>query len=400
MQDKRTQRRYIHRTMSAQLTDSELLAELVSFDTVSTKSNLPLVDFISDYLDVSGIELFRQLSADGTKANLIARVGLQHKPDENGLALSGHLDVVPADEPDWHSDPFTLIETDEGFVGRGACDMKGFVALAVNTLRQATAEKLKNPLVLLLSYDEEIGSFGAQQMIEHWGAAFPCPRRVIVGEPTSLRVVRMSKGHLKVRIEIPGVGAHSGFPHLGINAVERAGQVLTRLSTLREKWQEVRVDSSDFFPETPYPALNIATIHGGNAINIVPERCTIEVGIRALPGMDSATLVDQLGAMLTDLPFFDELNVDTVHDNPPMLLQDSAPIHRKLCELFGQQESFGVSYASDAGMFRKGGMDCVIFGPGDIAVAHKPNEIMPKADFARARNLLDKSVGVFCGDIT
>lgn len=149
------------------LTDAELLAKLVAFDSTSAHSNLPIADFIRDYLDTPGIEIAAHPNENGSKVNLLIRVGSHdHHDERSGLLLSGHMDVVPALEPDWRSDPFTLTQTDDAYVGRGACDMKGFLAVAINAARRAVERRLRRPLVLLLTYDEELGTLGAQRFVE------------------------------------------------------------------------------------------------------------------------------------------------------------------------------------------------------------------------------------------
>lgn len=390
--------------MAAALADSELLARLVAFDTTSSKSNISIADFICDYLDDPQIEIVRIPSADGNKVNLMARIGgagnsslgPAGRDHRGGLVLSGHLDVVPANEPGWRSEPFALTETDDAYVGRGACDMKGFVALAINIARAAVGWKLNSALVLILSYDEEVGSFGVKRIADTWDNRFELPTSTIVGEPTSLRAVRMHKGHLKMRVTLTGQGAHSGYPHLGKNAIEPAGRIVTALSELRRTLQQERSELSEFFPQTPYVALNVAQICGGEAINIVPDRCTIDLGVRVLPGMDSAAMIERVRHAIEAVEDRGDCEVDVLHDNPPMLLAEDSQTNRKLCGLLPQTVTYSASYASDAGMLQRMGLECVLCGPGTIEVAHKPNESMPKRDFVAGKELIERAVRSFC----
>ncbi len=385
--------------MTKTFSDEQLLARLVAFDTTSCHSNLPAVDFLCDYLDHPGIELIRQPAVDEPKANLIVRIGGTdtENTDRHGLVLSGHLDVVPANEPDWRSDPFTLTETADAYVGRGACDMKGFVTLAVNLARQRSTASLKHPLVLILTYDEEVGSFGALNLVRHWQPPFGLPRSAIIGEPTSLRVVRMHKGHLKMRITLRGQGAHSGYPHLGVNAIEPAARVIAALTKLRRTLETERTDTSVHFPETPYVALNVAMIAGGEAINIVPDKCVVDVGLRALPGMKSDTVIDLVQSTIEGVADRGQCEVEVLHDNPPMLLAEESSTNQTLCDIMSQAETYGVSYATDAGVLQQLDLECAIFGPGTIEVAHKPNESMPKSEFAEGRRFLERVIDRMCG---
>ena len=387
------------------LADAELLARLVAFDTTSRNSNLPLADFLCDYLDVPGVRIARNPSADGRKANLVAWVGPEpaaDRPDRRGLVLSGHMDVVPAEEAEWQSDPFTLADGGDRWVGRGACDMKGFLALAANLAAEAVAagaagaERWRAPLALVFTYDEEVGTLGAKRLAESFPEAAALPRNAIIGEPTSLRVARAHKGHLKLRVTLHGVAAHSGYPHLGANAIEPAGRVIVALSGLRRELAAEAPPHRELFPEVPFVPLNVGTVHGGAAINVVPDRCVVEVGVRPLPGIGSAELIERVDRAVRAAAAPFEPEIELLSDSPPLLLDEAAPIHRHLCALVGQTGAASVSFATDAGWLQTLGLDCAIFGPGSIAVAHKPNEHLPKAEFAAARELLGATIRQFC----
>lgn len=378
------------------LSDADLLARLIAFDTTSRNSNLPLADFLADYLDRPGVRVERNPSADGAKANLIVWVGPEPAGDRRGLVLSGHMDTVPADEAGWRSDPFTLTDEGDRWVARGSCDMKGFLAVAANLAAEVDPASLRAPLALVFTYDEEVGTLGARRLTETFPEAGALPRSAIIGEPTSLRVARVHKGHLKVRITLHGRSAHSGYPHLGLNAIEPAGRVIEALTRLRHELQAETIPNRDLFPEVPFVPLNVGTIQGGSAINVVPDRCIVEVGVRPLPGVDSADLAERIrrAAIESAAPF--EPDVEVLSDSPPMLLDEGSPIHRHLCGIVGQDAGASVSFATDAGWLQRLGMDCAIFGPGTIEVAHKPNESLPKSEFAAARELLARTIQAFC----
>jgi acetylornithine deacetylase len=382
--------------MAAHLSDADLLSRLIAFDTTSRNSNLPLADFLADYLDRPGVRVERNPSADGAKTNLIAWAGPEPTGDRRGLVLSGHMDTVPADEAGWRSDPFTLTDEGDRWVARGSCDMKGFLAVAANLAAEADPASLRAPLALVFTYDEEVGTLGARRLTETFPEARALPRSAIIGEPTSLRVARVHKGHLKIRITLHGRSAHSGYPHLGLNAIEPAGRVIEALTRLRHELQSETVPNRGLFPEVPFVPLNVGTVQGGSAINVVPDRCIVEVGVRPLPGVESADLVERVrrAAVESAAPF--EPDVEVLSDSPPMLLDEASPIHRRLCALVGQDAGASVSFATDAGWLQRLGMDCAIFGPGTIEVAHKPNESLPKGEFAAARGLLARTVHAFC----
>ena len=380
----------------ALLPDAELLARLVAFDTTSRNSNLPLADFLAEYLDRPGVRLQRNPSADGAKANLIAWIGPAPAGDRRGLVLSGHMDVVPAEEEGWRSDPFTLTDEGDRWTGRGACDMKGFLAVAANLAAEADTRPWRAPLALVFTYDEEVGTLGAKRLTESFPEAAALPRNAVIGEPTSLRVARAHKGHCKLRAVLHGVAAHSGYPHLGVNAIEPAGRVIVALTLLRRELEVEAPPHRELFPEVPFVPLNLGTVHGGSAINVVPDRCAVEIGVRPLPGVPSEELIERVSRTIREAAAPCEPTIELLSDSPPLLLDEAAPIHRHLCGLTGQSAGQSVSFATDAGWLQRLDLDCTICGPGSIEVAHKPNEFLPKDEFAAARGLLERTIRRFC----
>lgn len=271
--------------------------------------------------------------------------------------------------------------------------MKGFDALAVNIMAEIDPADLSAPLVLLFSFDEELGTLGAKHFIEHWPTDNALPRNAIIGEPTSLKAVRMHKGHLSMSATVHGQTAHTGSPHLGKNAIEPAAKIINALAELRQEFAELRCDTSEHFKEVPYPGLNVTTVNGGQAINVIPELCRIGFGLRVLPGMDSDELVERIKEAVGSENDFNVLN-----DSPPFCVDEDAAIYKAVCALVNQSETYGVTFASDAGHLSKLGIDCVLFGPGAIEVAHKPNEYIPINEFNNAKPMLKKLVQQFCVD--
>lgn len=377
------------------LSDEALLQRLVAFDTTSRLSNLPLLEFVSDYLDRPGVAVRPLPSADGTKANLVVRAGPQSH-DGGGLTLSGHMDVVPAEEAEWRSDPFVLTRAGDTWVGRGAADMKGFLALAVNRLAAVDPERLRRPLALLLTYDEETGTIGARRFAESSDGSNAVPRDVIIGEPTSLRVVRLHKGMLRLQLVFHGRAAHSGYPHLGRNAIEPAGRAIAALSELRLTMERERPAHGEYFPEVPYAALNVGVVSGGSAANVIPDRCILQLGIRLLPGMKAEEMTARIREAVTAALPDERFDLAVVSESPAMILEEDAPLHRELGAMVGQQGTESVAFATDGGWLQRAGYHCVIFGPGSIEVAHRPNEFIPIAELERAGTLLDELIHRRC----
>ena len=371
------------------------MARLVAFDTTSHASNLPLADFLAEYLDRPGVRIERNRSADGGKTNLVVTIGPETE-DRSGLILSGHMDVVPALEPGWQSDPFALTEAGDRYVGRGTADMKGFLALATNRLAALEPRTVRRPLVLLFTYDEETGTLGARRFTETWPEPGRLPHEIVIGEPTVLRVVRAHKGMLRLRLRFMGIAAHSGYPHLGHNAIEPAARAIVALSELRRRMEAERPPHHEQFPTVPFAALNVGTIGGGSAANVVPDRCEVDLGIRLLPGMEAAAVADRVREAVADALGAEPFALEHVSLSPPMIAPAEAPIHRELCEAVHQHEDHSVMFATDAGWLQEAGFQCVLFGPGSIEVAHRANEFMPVEELRRGGELLEQLVHRRC----
>ncbi len=388
--------------MAAALTFEELFARLVGIDTTSHRSNLPLLNVVAEVLDSAGISA--SIDADDRgKGNLTAVVGeLDDVADSSfakeGLVLCGHTDAVPAEEPDWNSNPFTLTTLDDRWVGRGTADMKGFIALACERLAFWNAQDLTYPLALLLTHDEEVGSFGAKRFGDS-EVAGSFPTAVLIGEPTELRVHRQHKGHLRLTLEIEGRAGHSAYPDRGENAVVRAAYALAALEALAVDLRHHSSPGSEEFGEVPFTVLHPATVHGGKAVNIIADSCTVEIGVRVLPQDDIAPIVERIQRKLEDT-LGDRFQLSRGHFSPPMSTPNAAPAYQAAAQAVGQTESTGVHFSSDGGFLSQAGFDCVLFGPGSITTAHRANEFLPRADIEVARTALDNIIHRLCGGTT
>jgi acetylornithine deacetylase len=380
---------------SQRLDDATLLERLVGFDTTSSLSNLPLTDFISDYLDRPGVTLRRLGSPDGAKANLVVTAGPE-VADDGGLTLSGHMDVVPAGEPGWRSDPFHLTRSGDTWVGRGAADMKGFLALAINRIAAVDPTRLRKSLALLLTYDEEVGTVGARHFAQTADASTQVPRDVVIGEPTSLRVVRLHKGMMRLQLTFYGLAAHSGYPHLGRNAIEPAARAITGLAKLRGTLERERPAHGEHFPDVPFAAINVGVVQGGSAANVIPDRCTVHLGIRLLPEMKAEDMRERVREAVASALPTERFDLTSISESPAMILDENAALHRELSGLVGQRTTESAAFATDAGWLQRAGYRCVLFGPGDIKVAHRANEFVPIAEMERAGTVLDELIRRRC----
>ena len=369
----------------------QLLSDLIAIDSTSSLSNEPIVAYIEQYFDGSDVACHRLSAHEEGKFNLLLVKG---EPSEAGLTLCGHMDTVPATPQRWQSNPWELVDRDGNWYARGSCDMKGFVAIGLQAIERATVTR--GCVAVLLVCDEELGSFGAKHILQN-GLPVPIPKQVIIGEPTSLQVVRLHKGHLSMRVSIEGVSAHTGSPHLGKNALVEGGKVITALAELSKQYESVTTDTSNYFPEVAkFPVLTVSTMHSGTAINVVPDSCELGIGLRLLPDQNKEQVVNEIKEAITEVCRLD-WKLEELGNNPTMLTPESAPINQWLCDYIKQTGSIGVSYGTDGGYLSQGGYECVLYGAGDIAVAHKPDEYVPITEMETCVETIDAAIGHFCG---
>lgn len=370
----------------------EILARLVAFDTTSHKTNIPLILYVEDYLRAHGISSFLVPTQDGAKASLFATIGPQDVP---GVALSGHTDVVPVEGQAWETDPFTLTLKDGRYYGRGTADMKGFLACVLAAVPRFKARALTKPLHIAFSYDEEIGCLGVRPMIAEMGSRLPLPRMVIVGEPTGMKVVDAHKGPVRWQIDVAGRAAHSSMAHLGVNAIAYAGRILGEIARIED---ELKARTPDPRFEPPYPTMQVTTIDGGTASNIVPVACRIGCEVRAMPGLDVDAIESRLNRFIQHhcLPEMiaaaPEAGVRLTRTNyvPPFGAAEASEAVALALTIAGQNETFAVSYATEAGLFQDAGAPSVVCGPGQIAQAHTANEWIERAELEKCMGFLNR----------
>jgi len=371
---------------------AELLSRLVHFDTTSHKSNLALIAFVEDYLAQHGVESHLVPNADAAKASLYASIGPTGVP---GVALSGHTDVVPVEGQTWSSDPFVLTERDHRFYGRGAADMKGFLACVLAAVPDFLKRKLAVPISIVFSYDEEVGCIGVRPLIAEIGRRFVTPRMVIVGEPTSMSVVDAHKGPVRWHVEIKGRAAHSSMAPLGVNAISIAGRLLQELARIeRELKTSPRAERFD----PPYATLQVTRIDGGTATNIVPVYCRFDFDVRALPGVD-VDAIDRRIRAYADRECVPEMrrvapesgiDISVANQVPPFAAGTNSEAVALALRLAGHNETHAVSYATEAGLFQEAGSPSVVIGPGDIAQAHAADEFIAKDQLDKCMAFLDR----------
>ena len=386
--------------MAETYTPKEMLARLVAFPTVSRDSNLALVHFVRDYLAGHGVESALVPDETGEKASLFAQIG----PDApGGVILSGHTDVVPVDGQDWSTDPFALVERDGRLYGRGACDMKGFDALALALVPDMLAAPLKRPIQIALSYDEEVGCLGAGPLARAMRDALPPAASVFVGEPTGMRVVTQHKGMLGMTTRVRGVEVHSSLVHRGVSAIMTAAR-LVEWHRLRMAENRAAAPADSPF-EPPWTTLHVGLIAGGTAHNITARDCWFGSDVRVLPSEDlggwrrryldaAAEIEREIREIRPEAAIEVEIRVAMAGcaKEPP----ERAEAERLARALTGDNAERAVSFGTEAGHFQAAGYSTCVIGPGDIAQAHQPDEFITLSDFERGERFLRDLIERLC----
>jgi acetylornithine deacetylase len=356
-----------------------LLSSLVAFDTESEKSNLALVQFVEDYLRDLGVAVLRAPNPAGDKVALLATVGPM---TDGGIVLSGHTDVVPVAGQQWTSDPFKLRSAEGRLYGRGACDMKGFDAIALAMIPTFKAAGLRRPIHILLSYEEETSCEGSLDIIRRFGKDVPRPAAVIVGEPTMMQVADAHKSIATFWTTVTGHEAHSSKPALGANAVAAACEIVTEIYRLARALEAPELNNARFDP--PYSTLHVGTIQGGSARNILARHCAFHWEFRGLPGVPTMAPLAQVQAFIDEVAaprlkrFVADPKIETrvEFDVPGLDVEPGSPAETLACKLARLNSTIAVPYATEAGQFQRARLPTVVCGPGSIDQAHKPDEFI------------------------
>jgi acetylornithine deacetylase len=355
---------------------SRQLASLVSFPTVSAVSNLDLLDFVEKETAPFGGRVRRFPNAEGDKANLLVSIGPE---TPGGIIFSGHTDVVPTEGQAWTGDPWTLRETNGKLIGRGATDMKGFLACCLAALPGISAKKLNRPIHLAFSYDEEVGCTGVGSMAEWVGQSDLKPRLAVIGEATSMDMIAAHKGGMIGWCRIKGKPGHSSQPDRYVNAVMAAGDMIAEINRIRDDMRNgTRFEGLD----PPYSTIQVNLIKGGLHGNIVSESCEFFWEMRLVPGESDHAVLDRMKRFAAEKlePAMKAVDPECgvefeVQARIPGLKPNEDPaLARELLRLLGRKEPRYVPYGTEAGIFQLAGVPSVVIGPGDIADAHQPDE--------------------------
>ena len=355
----------------------KILADLVAFPIISGDSNLPIVEYITDYLSHYGIESRLSFDETGKKANVFATIGPK---TTGGIMLSGHTDVVTTKGQDWTHPAFDLLETNDRLYARGSVDMKGFLALCLAQVPEMIKANLKCPIHLGITYDEETGSFGAKVLAEDIKDLPYRPAYCIVGEPTQMQVIAAHKGGYEITTHIKGVDGHSSDPDRGVSAIHYAVKFMNYLLDVRSRLAQSPDLQSPFKPA--YSSINIGTLNGGVSRSTIAAQCHFDWELRLMPEENGDQLLTEINnfAQSKLLPQmqskFAQSSIETIITAyyPGLAYQSESDLLKIMHSLTGNNEFTVVPFGTDAGCFQQAGIETVVFGPGSIDQAHKSDE--------------------------
>ena len=387
--------------MPRALSARALLDKLVSFPTVSTDSNLALVDWVEDYLDGFGVHCHRDYDETRQKASLYAHIGPQI---EGGLVLSGHTDVVPVAGQAWDTDPWEVVEKDGKLYGRGTCDMKGFDAIVLAAVPRALEQGLKRPIQIALTRDEEIGCVGAPPMIQAMQrSGLPKASAAIIGEPSMMKAVTGHKGGTGFRTHIHGFEVHSSIMHTGVSAIMEAGKLIQWANEQNAINAAKTPNPVDAEFDPPWTTVHVGTIKGGTANNITAKDCEFVLTFRNVP---SESLEDCRQSYLEKVREIEAgmqaivpetwIETEAFFDVPGLKPEAQGEAEALVRRLTGDNGSHVVSYGTEAGQFQEQDYSAVICGPGNIAQAHQPNEYISLEQFRAGEKFMSDLVDTLC----
>jgi len=376
-----------------------MIERLIGFDTTSRGSNLGLIEYARDYLKGFGIESRLTYDASGKKANLFATVQKGAKP---GIVLSGHTDVVPVDGQNWASDPFKATLKGDRLYGRGACDMKSYLAVILTMAPRFAAANLNAPVHFALSYDEEVGCIGARGLLEDLARNNIRPAGAIIGEPTSMQPVIAHKGKRSYQCCVRGKEAHSALTPQGVNAIEYAARIISYIRHMAERMQAC--EPRDYGFDVPFTTLQTGVISGGTAGNIVPRECNFQFEFRYLPGADPDALEREIKdyaerVILPQMHRTDPgtgISFDTKAEIPGLNVSEADQITQLAQALSRNRSTSKVAYATEGGLFQRAGIPAIICGPGSIEQAHKPDEYVTLAQVALCESFMQRLLEQMC----
>ncbi|KTD38567.1 acetylornithine deacetylase [Legionella nautarum] len=381
------------------------LAKLISIDTSSNNSNLELIETMASWLKLHDIDFHIIPSPDESKANLFATIHTKNEQVRGGIVFAGHTDTVPVAGQMWQTDPFVATEKNGKIYGRGACDMKGFIAVLLALVPKLKKLRLLKPIHFAFTYDEEVGCIGVDFLLDHIKKLGITPEGCIVGEPSSMRPIIGEKSRRVYHCQIKGWSAHSSLAAKGCNAIEYASRLICYVHRLANYLKKNGPFDYDF--DYPFTTISINIVSGGIAYNVIPGTCEFILEIRYLPQFPLENFRSQIENYINKelLPEMKKnyseaaIYLEEISDASGFVALEDAPLIRLVRSITGVKERLKVSYSTEAGNYQDANIPTVVCGPGHIDQAHQPNEFITKEQLVICENVIKNIVNLFCLDL-
>lgn len=378
------------------------LSKLISFNTISSHSNMEIIEAIDAWFKLHNIDSQIIHGHAATKANLFATIPAQNGQTQGGIILSGHTDVVPVAGQPWDTDPFIATEKNGRIYGRGACDMKGFLAVILALVPEFKKLKLSKPIHFSFSYDEEVGCIGVEFVVTHLKKMGIKPGGCIVGEPSNMQPIIGEKARQVYHCQIQGLSAHSSLVNRGCNAIEYASRLICYIKKLAERLKQKGPFDHDF--DLPFTTIVTTIVSGGTASNVIPGNAEFIFEVRYLPDFPAETLCHQIENYIHKklLPEMRKIYPEAgiylaqTSDAAGFNAEDDAAITRVVRKITGVNTRLKVSYTTEAGIFEEAHIPTIVCGPGDIEQAHRPNEFVSLEQLTICENVFRKIIHSFC----
>ena len=370
-----------------------ILTDLIACPSVSSESNLDIINYLANRIESCGAKVNLMTSEDGKRANIFGTIGPEI---DGGIVLSGHTDVVPAKELNWNSDPFKLTKKDDLLYGRGACDMKGFIATTLAAAEILKNKKLNLPVHFSFTYDEEIGCFGALHLSKELKKYKFKPSMVIIGEPTEMEIIEAHKGDCEYTTCFYGMEGHASNPDKGLSAIQYGSLFTNKLFELENELKKRAPINSPFDP--PWTTIQAGKIEGGVAHNVIAGQCSIDWEMRPVNNEDKDFVKNHLSNYCKNnlLPKMQskfakaKIETDIIGEIPGLIPKKENEIRVIMQELLQSNSTGVISFGTEAGIFQEMDMDVIVCGPGSIDQAHKANEFISLSELEKClKNLIN-----------
>ena len=372
----------------------KILTDLIGFRTISGEDNSQLINYCEKFLNNLGVTSFKTYDSEKKRVNLFATIKAKKSNGKKPVILSGHTDTVPVSKG-WKTDPFIATVKEDKLYGRGACDMKGFIACTLAYAPIYSKTNLNRDIHFSYTFDEETACLGAPILIEELKNRGIKDGICIIGEPTNMKIIDGHKGMNEYTVHFGGLAGHSSKPHEGVNAIECASRYINKLMEIREELKKRTPKNCVFDP--PYSTLSIGGIKGGIAHNVIADKCKLDWETRPVNKADGDFVTKEIESFVEKelLPEMKKtfpksyIKKEIIGEVIGFEKLDESEACEFVSNITGDNSRNVVSFGTEAGLFQEIGISTVVCGPGSIEQAHKIDEFIELNELKKCLKFLE-----------